>query len=174
MSGEHTGLPAELVDAVTVLLRYADRAPTASLELKEAVRTAREYLPRPFAAEDIDGLPRAIGIVAALATRRYPGNKTVLNGWPDQCNTSRAEYVHGVLQHHNALPLIVVNAAKLAEETMQPRLATAASELSRRLTKLPDTTPDDLPRWANSIHEAVVELHGYLLGVPHRVPRVRP
>lgn len=174
MTAEQMQLPAELANALMVLLRYADRAPTASLELKKAVRTAREYLPRPFAAEDIPGLPDAISVVAALAARRYARSGTVLNGWPDQCNTSRAEYVHGVLQHHNALPLIVINAAKLAEETMEPRLVAAASELSRRLMKLPDTTPDELPAWARTVHEAVVELHGYLLGVPHRVPRVRP
>lgn len=168
---ELNDIPLELQEALVVLLRHADRAPTASMDLKNAVRVASRYVPRPFAAEDYPGLPEAMQVIGALAAKRYPRHGNQLNGWPDSCTPERAEYVHGVLMHHRALPLVVLHAPLLAEVTLQPKLVTAASELHRRLCRL-DGTPRlglGLGDWARSVHEAVVELHGYLLGVPRRV-----
>ena len=177
MTTEQTQLPTELADALTVLLRYADRAPTASLELKEAVRTARSYLPRPFAAEDIPGLPDAIGIVAALAAKRYPGMHTPMEGWPEQAHQSRARYVESVLKRDDVLPLLMANATTIGEAILSHKVPDCVAELSLRLRALAAAEQqgeDALTRWAKALHEQIVELHGYLLGVPHRVPRVRP
>lgn len=161
----------ELQEALVVLRRYACQAPTVSAELRDAVRVASRYLPRSFAAEDYPGLPEAMKIIGALAAKRCPRYGDQLPGWPQACTQATATYVHSMLTHHTALPTVIINAPLLAEVTLQPKLVTAASELSRRLNRL-DGTPRlglGLGDWARSVHEAVVELHGYLLGVPRRV-----
>lgn len=171
---EQPQLPADLVQAVTVLLRHATHAAYSNPDLREAMRTARSYLPRPFAAEDITGLPHAIGVVAALAAGRNPSMAIRLpNGSQAICFQCNADHVSSVLSNHKVMPLLVTHATKLAEVTLEPRLIRTVMELNRQVVLLDDTAPDGLHDWARFVQGKVVELHGYLLGVPHRHDRVR-
>ena len=171
MNDEIDELPQELQDALMVLIRHAGHSPSASIELRDAVRTASRYLPRPFAAEDYPGLVTAIDTIGAIAAGRYPGMDTELGGWPNECTARLAEYVHSVLTHNTVLPLVILHAPLLAEITLFPELVDSAHRLQHRLLRradVPKLSPTALPEWARLVHGQVVELHGYLLGVPRR------
>lgn len=161
-------LAPDLVTAINTLISCAIKGISSGVPLKNAIVTARSYLPPSvlFNPSDYPGLAQAFNAVRNIADKTQPRDGETMRTWPDRCGEVQALYVANVLT--TALTAIDQHAEAIAEhhphnESLTvPNLRGHLLTIQRRVDELRAATGADVPQHAALVHHGVQSLASYL------------